>query len=226
MRILIVEDEVAFANLLAGALRRAGYETEMVTRGDVAWARLRTEVFDAVVLDLSLPGCDGLEVLRQVRAAKNPIPALVLTARGAVEERIAGLYSGADDYLAKPCDLEEVVARVHALVRRAGARPGVVRVGDLTLDVIARDARRAGRRLDLTEREFSLLETLARSAGTALTRMQLLERVFGYRVNPGTNVIEVHIKNLRRKVDAETDRPLIHTIAKVGYVMMEEAPGE
>jgi DNA-binding response OmpR family regulator len=99
-------------------------------------------------------------------------------------------------------------------------------VGDLTLDVIARDARRAERRLDLTDREFSLLETLARSAGTPLTRMQLLERVFGYRVNPGTNVIEVHIKNLRRKVDADTDRPLIHTIAKVGYVMAEEAPGE
>jgi DNA-binding response OmpR family regulator len=159
-----------------------------------------------------------------VRATKNPIPALVLTARGAVEDRITGLYSGADDYLAKPCDLDEVVARVHALVRRAGSRPGVVQVGDLTLDALARDARRGGRRLDLTDREFALLETLARSAGTALTRMQLLERVFGYRVNPGTNVIEVHIKNLRRKVDTEADRPLIHTITNVGYVMQEEPP--
>jgi DNA-binding response OmpR family regulator len=224
MRILIVEDEAAFANLLAGALGRASYVTEVVGRGDVAIERLRGEVYDALVLDLSLPGCDGLEVLRQVRATKNPIPALVLTARGAVEDRITGLYSGADDYLAKPCDLDEVVARVHALVRRAGSRPGVVQVGDLTLDALARDARRGGRRLDLTDREFALLETLARSAGTALTRMQLLERVFGYRVNPGTNVIEVHIKNLRRKVDTEADRPLIHTITKVGYVMQEEPP--
>ena len=150
-----------------------------------------------------------------------PKETVFITARGTVEERIEGLYSGADDYLAKPCDLDEVVARIHALVRRAGVRPGTIQVGDLTLDMLRRDARRAGRRIELTEREFFLLEALARSAGTPLTRMQLLERVFGYRVNPGTNVIEVHIKNLRKKVDADFEHPLIHTVVKVGYVLRE-----
>jgi two-component system, OmpR family, response regulator len=222
MRTLIVEDEMALARLLAEALERSGYETTVVHRGDTALERARAEAFDALVLDLSLPGIDGLEVLRQLRAERNLTPALVLTARGSVEERIEGLYSGADDYLAKPCDLDEVVARIHALVRRAGARPGVIAVGDLTLDVLGRDARRAGQRLDLTEREFTLLEALARSAGIPLTRMQLLERVFGYRVNPGTNIIEVHIKNLRKKVDAGFGRPLIHTVPRVGYVLQEE----
>jgi len=222
MRILIVEDEAAFARLLSAALQRAAYETETVARGDVAVERLGAVNFDALVLDLSLPGCDGMELLKQVRAEKNPVPTLVLTARGSVEERIYGLSSGADDYLAKPCDLEEVVARVHALVRRAEARPGLVRVSDLTIDVMKREARRGGRLLALTEREFELLVTLARSAGMPLTRMQLLERAFGYRVSPGTNVIEVHIKNLRRKVDIDTDRPLIHTVMKVGYVLRDD----
>ena len=224
MRILIVEDEKPLARLLMQALERAGYEAAAVHRGDTGLERLRAEAFDALVLDLSLPGLDGLELLRLLRAERNHTPALVLTARGSVEERIEGLYSGADDYLAKPCDLDEVVARIHALVRRAGARPGLIQVGDLTLDVLGRDARRAGRRIELTDREFSLLEALLRSAGTPLTRIQLLERVFGYRVNPGTNLIEVHIKNLRKKVDADFDRPLIHTVPRVGYVMQEEPP--
>ena len=224
MRILIVEDEKPLARLLTAALERAGYEVEAVHRGDTGLERLRAEAFDALVLDLSLPGLDGLELLRLLRAERNHTPALVLTARGSVEERIEGLYSGADDYLAKPCDLDEVVARIHALVRRAGARPGIVQVADLTLDALGREARRAGRRIDLTEREFMLLEALARSAGTPVTRIQLLERVFGYRVNPGTNLIEVHIKNLRKKVDADFDRPLIHTVPRVGYVLQEAAP--
>ncbi len=224
MRTLIVEDEKALARLLAEALKRSGYETEVVHRGDTALERARADAFDALVLDLSLPGLDGLEVLRQLRAERNHTPALVLTARGSVVERIEGLYSGADDYLAKPCDLDEVVARVHALVRRAGARVGVFTVGELTLDLLARDAQRAGQRLELTAREFALLEALARSAGTAITRMQLLERVFGYRMNPGTNVVEVHIKNLRKKVDAGFARPLIHTVPRVGYVLQEEPP--
>ena len=224
MRILIVEDEKPLARLLTAALERAGYEVEAVHRGDTGLERLRAEAFDALVLDLSLPGLDGLELLRLLRAERNHTPALVLTARGSVEERIEGLYSGADDYLAKPCDLDEVVARIHALVRRAGARAGLVQVADLTLDPLGREARRAGRRIDLTDREFMLLEALARSAGTPVTRIQLLERVFGYRVNPGTNLIEVHIKNLRKKVDADFDRPLIHTVPRVGYVLQEAAP--
>ena len=225
MRILIAEDEKSLARLLTKALEGAGYEVELVHRGDTALERLGTEAFDALVLDLSLPGLDGLELLRQLRAERNNTPALVLTARGSVEERIEGLYSGADDYLAKPCDLDEVVARIHALVRRAGARPGLVQVGDLTLDMLGREARRAGRRIELTDREFALLDALARSAGTPITRLQLLERVFGYRVNPGTNLIEVHIKNLRKKVDADFDRPLIHTVPRVGYVLQVEPPG-
>ena len=224
MRILIVEDEKTLAKHLAAALGRAGYVCELLHRGDKAAERAEAEAFDAIVLDLSLPGMDGLEVLRRLREQKVVTPVLVLTARGGVAQRIEGLYSGADDYLAKPCDLEEVVARVHALVRRAGARPGILKRGDLVLDPLSRTATRAGRRLDLTEREFVLLETLARAEGQPLTRSQITERVFGYRVQPNTNLIEVHIKNLRGKVDHGFEKPLIHTVPRVGYALREEAP--
>ncbi len=219
MRILIVEDELFLARLIETALKRAGFDSVIMVEGDKALELGRAEVFDAIVLDLSLPGMDGIEVLRHLRDSKVFTPVLVLTARGEVAERIKGLYSGADDYLAKPCDMDEVVARVHALIRRAASRAGVFTVGELTLDPLTRSASRSGQRLDLTSREFMLLETLARSAGTPLTRTQILERVFGYRFQPQTNIVEVHIKNLRRKVDMRFETPLIQTVMKVGYVL-------
>lgn len=222
MRILIVEDEKPLARLLEAAIKRGGHNCEIVHRGDAALDLAKTEAFDAIVLDLSLPGMDGLEVLKNLRDSKIITPVLVLTARGDLAERIEGLYSGADDYLAKPCDLDEVVARVHALVRRAGARHGKFTVGKLTLDPLSRTATRDGKRLDLTSREFLMLEMLARSVGTPLSRVQILERVFGYRVLPETNIVEVHIKNLRQKVDRDFDKTLIKTITRVGYIIREE----
>lgn len=218
MQILIVEDEMPLARLLESALKRGGYECVVHHDGAEALDVARKEAFDAIVLDLSLPGMDGLEFLKHLRDAKVPTPVLVITARGEIAQKVEGLYMGADDYIAKPCDMEEVVARIHALIRRAGSRPGLFTIGDLTLDPLTRRAARGGRRLDLTSREFMMLEVLARSAGTPLTRTQILERVFGYRFQPQTNIIEVHIKNLRQKLDKDSDTSLIQTVMKVGYV--------
>lgn len=221
MHILIVEDEKPLARLLSESLEAAGYTAASVGRGDEALDHVTSCDFDAVVLDLSLPGTDGLDVLRQMRERRIPTPVLVMTARGETHQRIEGLYSGADDYVAKPCDMDEIVARVHALVRRSGVKPGQLQMADLVLDTQSRDVRRAGKRIELTDREFILLETLIRSAGKPLTRMQLLERVFGYRFQPETNIIEVHIKNLRKKIDTGFDRQLIQTVIRVGYVMQD-----
>ncbi len=221
--VLIVEDEPKTAVLIADSLREEGWTPETVADGNAALELLRTTSFDAVVLDVMLPGTDGLSIVRELRAALNRTPILMLSARGGVEERIEGLNAGADDYLAKPFDMGEVVARLHALTRRSGetAEPKLA-VGDLTLDLIKREARRAGQRIDLSPREFRLLEVLMRQSGRICSRSYLLREVWDYKFDPGTNLVDVYVRRLRDRITLDGSAPLLHTMRGVGYLMKSE----
>jgi DNA-binding response OmpR family regulator len=171
-----------------------------------------------------LPGRDGLSIVRQLRDGRNAAPVLLLSARGAVDERIEGLNAGADDYLPKPFALGELVARVRALARRnqVDARAVILRLADLSVDTISRDVKRAGKRVDLSAREYRLLEYLLRSQGRVCGRMQILEKVWDYDFDPGTNLVDVYVRRVRDKIDAGFTPPLVHTVRGVGYVMKEQ----
>jgi len=227
MRVLVVEDERKLANVLASALSTEQYEVTTTFDGDEGLARATTEAFDAVVLDLMLPGRSGLEILQAVRQRRIPTPVLILTARDGVEDRVLGLDLGADDYLVKPFALPELLARVRALVRRG--RPAQVfrlAAADLELDVATRSAVRGDRLLDLTVREFELLEYLLRHQGHLVSREMLAREVWKEprRATPLDNVIDVQMTRLRRKVDAEGNTRLIHTVRGVGFVLREGEP--
>lgn len=199
-----------------------GFAVDVCGNGDDGLAACLTTPYDAVVLDIMLPGRDGLSVLRQLRERSNATPVLLLSARGAVDERIEGLNAGADDYLPKPFVAAELIARVRALGRRGGeSRATVLRVGDLTLDTISRQARRGDQAFELTAREYRLLEFLMRSAGRICTRTAILERVWDYDFDPGSNIVDVYIKRLREKFDAGFETRLFHTVRGVGYVLKE-----
>src|ERR1700738_5193302 len=202
MRILVVEDEQKIARLVQKGLKEFGFAVDVIGRGDEALEIILDNPFDAVVLDIMLPGRDGLSVLRALRDRSNAVPVLILTARGEIRDKVEGLDQGADDYLAKPFSIEELAARLRALIRR---QPGETlvrfRILDLTLDVAARTARRGDRRIDLTGREFSLLECLMRAPDRVFTRTQLCQHVWEYQFDAGTNLVEVYIQRLRRKVD-------------------------
>jgi DNA-binding response OmpR family regulator len=187
--------------------------------GEEALALALAEPYDAIVLDLGLPRRDGLEVLRELRSRGCATPVLVLTARDAVEDRVQGLDGGADDYLVKPFAFAELLARVRALLRRATGGSSAIRVGDLVLDTAARSAERAGRRLELTAKEFALLEYLARHAGEVVTRTMIAEHVWNLDFDSFSNVIDVYIRYLRRKVDDPFETKLIHTRRGIGYVL-------
>jgi len=222
MRVLVIEDRQKIARALEQALTQAGAGVMVAEDGEVGLSKALEESFDAVVLDLTLPGRDGLEVLRGMRTQHRTTPVLILSARGEVEDRIRGLDLGADDYLPKPFVLAEVVARVRALARRGGARdPHRFSVGDLTLDGAKHEARRAEQRLDLTAREFRLLEYLVRAHGRTCTPAELLENVWDYRPGyvPETNVVPVTIMRLRQKVDADVPVKLIQTVFAEGYAL-------
>jgi DNA-binding response OmpR family regulator len=224
MRVLIVEDEKKTASFIRKALQDAGFAADVCHNGNDAIAAAVGTPFDAVVLDIMLPGRDGLSVLRYLRDSKNTTPVLLLSARGEVDERVEGLNAGADDYLAKPFALVELVARVRALGRRGAgeSKSTVLRVGDLTLDTITREARRGGNKFDLTVREYRLLEFLMRSAGRICGRMAILEKVWDYDFDPGSNLVDVYIKRLREKIDAGFEVKLFHTVRGMGYMMKEE----
>ena len=190
--------------------------------GDDALAAARATPFDGIVLDIMLPGRDGLSVLRQLRERKNITPVLLLSARGEVNERVEGLNAGADDYLPKPFELVELVARVRALTRRGGeTKSTVLRVADLTLDTLTRQAQRGETSIELTAREYRLLEFLMRSAGRLCGRMMILEKVWDYDFDPGTNLVDVYIRRLREKIDADFEPKLLHTVRGAGYVLKE-----
>jgi DNA-binding response OmpR family regulator len=222
MRVLVVEDEKKTASFIRKALQAEGFAVDVCHNGDDAWAAARTTPFDAIVLDIMLPGRDGLSLVRQLRERQNATPVLLLSARGEVNERVEGLNAGADDYLPKPFVIAELIARVRALGRRGSeTKSPVLRVGDLTLDTVTREARRGGNAIELTTREYRLLEFLMRSAGRICGRMAILEKVWDYDFDPGSNLVDVNVMRLREKIDADFEPKLLHTVRGIGYVMKE-----
>ena len=222
MRVLVVEDQKKTASFIRKALQAEGFAVDVFHNGDEAWTAARATPFDAIVLDIMLPGRDGLSLLRQLRERQNTTPVLLLSARGEVNERVEGLNAGADDYLPKPFVIAELIARVRALSRRGSdTKSPVLRVGDLTLDTITREARRGGGVIELTTREYRLLEFLMRSAGRICGRMAILEKVWDYDFDPGSNLVDVNIMRLREKIDADFEPKLLHTVRGIGYVMKE-----
>jgi len=214
-RILIAEDEERIVSFLEKGLRSSGYVTTAVFTGPDALASARDQDFDLLILDLGLPGIDGQEVLRQLRARGERLPVVILTARDGVDDTVAGLEGGADDYVTKPFRFEELLARIRVRLRD-GASPAeatVMTQGSLTLDLRTRRAARGGRTVELTAREFTLLETLLRHPDQVLTREQLLSHVWGYDFDPGSNVVDVYIRYLRKKLGVD----LIETVRGMGY---------
>jgi DNA-binding response OmpR family regulator len=221
MRILLVEDEVRLAERIRTHFDRQGYELDVTADGEDALARLRGSSYDCVLLDLGLPGSiDGLDVCRQLRRGGTAIPVLILTARDSLESRVEGLDSGADDYLVKPFALEEVAARVRALLRRAARSvPPVLEVGDLRLDTARRNAARAGREITLTAREYSMLELFMRRVNELLTRADISRHVWDDNYDPASNIIDVYVARLRTKLEASGELRLIHTLRGQGYML-------
>lgn len=222
LRVLVVDDETNIAELLRMALRYEGWDVEVAHSGTKAVAAARSYSPDAIVLDMMLPDFDGMEVLRKVRADSNDVPVLFLTARDAIEDRVAGLTAGGDDYVTKPFSLEEVVARLRAVMRRSGAQQAatasLLTVGDLTLDEDSHDVTRGGDAIALTATEFELLRYLMRNPKRVLSKAQILDRVWNYDFGGQANVVELYISYLRKKVDVGRD-PMIHTMRGAGYVL-------
>lgn len=221
MRVLVVEDEKKTASFIRRALQAEGFAVDALHNGEEGLVAALTAPYDAIVLDIMLPGRDGLSVLRELRNKSNRTPVLLLSARGQVDERIDGLNAGADDYLPKPYVLGELVARVRALMRRpAGENKSVVlQIADLSVDTVTRKVLRAGKAIELSAREYALLEYLLRSQGRVCGRMQILEKVWDYDFDPGTNLVDVYIRRVRDKIDAGHATPLLHTVRGVGYMM-------
>jgi two-component system response regulator MprA len=226
--VLVVDDEPALRQALQRALTFEGYDVRLAADGHAALDSLLVEPADAVLLDVAMPGIDGLEVCRRLRAAGDRTPVLMLTARHATADRVAGLDAGADDYLVKPFALEELLARLRALLRRtapAGPDSDALRVADLSLDPSTRIVKRGERLIELTRTEFNLLELLLRNHGQVLTRELIFDRVWGYDFGANSNSLEVYIGYLRRKTEAEGEPRLIHTVRGVGYVLRETPSG-
>ncbi len=227
VKVLVVDDEPAVRQALDRALRFESYQTELAEDGAAALAAHAERPADAIVLDVAMPRLDGLEVCRRLRAAGDPTPILLLTARAGVSERVVGLDAGADDYLVKPFALEELLARMRALLRRTAPMSDneVLRFADLSLDPGTRDVRRGMRRMELTRTEFLLLELLLRNARQVLPREVIFDRVWGYDFGANSNSLEVYIGYLRRKTEAGGEPRLIHTVRGVGYVLREPVGG-
>jgi two-component system response regulator MprA len=224
MRILVVDDEQAVREALQRALRLAGYDVELASDGADALQQLSVSAPDAVVLDVRMPEVDGLEVCRRMRATGATTPVLMLTARDAVADRVGGLDAGADDYLVKPFALEELLARLRALLRRGGdGRGTTLRFADITLYTSTREVHRGKRRIDLTRTEFNLLELFLRNPRQVLTRSLIFDRVWGYDFGPSSNSLEVYVGYLRRKLEEGGEPRLIHTIRGVGYALRESS---
>ena len=224
MKVLVIEDDKKIASLIRKGLQAQGFVVDVCLGGDEGYALATSRPYDALVLDIMLPGRDGLSILRNLRERKIPLPVILLTARSELNERLEGLNLGADDYLTKPFFIEELVARLHAVTRRAsGATQSILSVADLTMNLLTREVKRGGVNIALTPREFSLLEHLLRSPGRVLTRVEICERVWDYNFDPGTNLVEVYIQRLRKKVDGTATVKLIETIREVGYRIKPQA---
>jgi two-component system OmpR family response regulator len=222
MRILLVEDEPLIAEFVAKGLREAGHCVDHAGTGPDGLHLASHETYDAWILDRMLPGLEGLELLRQLRAQGHRTPALILSSLAEVEQRVEGLRGGADDYLAKPFAFAELSARLDGLLRRQASGPEAstrLRVADLEMDLLKRSVKRAGQALELQPREFRLLEYLMRHAEQVVTRTMLLEAVWDYHFDPQTNVIDVHVSRLRQKIDRDRGPPLLHTVRGAGYLL-------
>ena len=224
MRVLLIEDDLKIAQFVMKGLRAAGLSADHAEDGESGLTMALTGPYDVAVVDLMLPGRDGLSVIREMRREKVDTPVIILSARGEVADRVRGLETGADDYLPKPFAFSELLARIQALLRRAGggAESPRLAVGDLTLDLVRREVVRAGRKIELQPLELSLLAYLMRNAGRVVSKTMIMEHVWGYDFDPGTNVVEARISRLREKMDRGFDRKLIHTIRGVGYVIRED----
>lgn len=223
MRILLVEDDKTIATFIAKGLKQAGYAVDHASEGETGLHLALTESYDLVILDLMLPGLDGLALLTRLRQRNQYLPVIILSAKGAVDDRVRGLQSGADDYMTKPFAFSELLARIQALFRRASGAAETTRLsaGDLTVDLLSREVTRAGRRVELQPREFALLEYLMRNKGRVVSKTMIMEHVWDYNFDPQTNVIEARVSRLRDKIDHGFEQKLIHTVRGAGYVLRE-----
>ena len=226
-KILLVEDDETTADYVASGLEQNGYVVDRAVNGRDGLFHATDGNYAAIVLDRMLPGMEGLAVLSAMRAAGIETPVIILSALGTTDERVKGLKAGSDDYLAKPFAFSELLARIEALQRRSATASQTVatnlQCADLEMDLLTRRVERGGKRVDLQPREFRLLELLLRNHGQVVTRTMMLEEVWDYHFDPGTNVIDVHISRLRKKIDEQSDRPLLHTVRGVGYMLSEQA---
>ena len=224
MRLLVVEDDPAIASFLVKGLREAGFAVDQATSGGTALEMASRESYDVAIVDLMLPGLDGLGLIEELRRRRIMVPTIILSAKRSVDDRVRGLQAGGDDYLTKPFAFEELLARVQALIRRStgAAEPTRLGVGDLTLDLVSRRVERAGRVLELRPREYALLEYLMRNAGRVVSKAMILSHVFDYSFDPRTNVVDVLVHRLRDKVDKSFPSPMIHTVRGMGYVLRLE----
>ena len=218
MKILVVEDDRKIASFIQRGLKEHGFVVEVCADGNEGYTRAMSQIYDVIILDIMLPGRDGLSILRAMREKKSTVPVILLTARSGLNERVEGLNLGADDYLPKPFYVEELIARIQAVVRRvSGEQLTQLTADGLVVSLITRDVRRGDERIDLTAREFNLLELLMRSPGRVFTRTQILEHVWGYDFDPQTNVVDVYIRRLRAKIDEPSEPSHIETVRGVGY---------
>lgn len=223
MRLLVVEDEKKVSSFIKKGLEEEGYAVDVANDGEEGLYMALDRVHDLIILDIQLPKMDGLDVLQELRKQKVPTPVLLLTVRATIEDKVLGLDSGADDYLTKPFAFQELVARIRALLRRrVEAEPAVLQIDDLSLDPARRIVSRGDEKIDLSPREFSLLDFFMRNPGRVLTRTMITEHVWDYDFDTDTNVIDVYVNYLRKKIDAGREPKLIHTVRGVGYVMKAE----
>ena len=222
MRILLVEDEPSAARMMAKGLREQTYAVDVAQDGEGALYQANVNDYDLIILDIMLPGKDGFEVCRELRAAGSPVPVLMVTARDTIDDRVEGLDIGADDYLTKPFDFRELLAHIRALLRRGQSlQPDTIKVDDLEIDTMARQVRRGGRGVYLTAKEYALLEYLARRAGEVVARADIAEHVWDESFDPFSNLIEVYVQRLRRKIDDGHATKLLHTRRGAGYVLSQ-----
>ena len=218
MHVLFVEDETKIANFVQAGLKEQGFVVDYCDNGNDAYIQAMENEYDAIILDIMIPGKDGLAILKSLRQAGRYVPVILLTARNELDDRLEGLNLGADDYIAKPFFVEELVARLHAVVRRSFSdRQNILSVGPIKLDRIKREVTCNGQVVELTTREFNLMEYLMRSPGRVFTRTQILEHVWGYDFNPNTNVVDVCIQRIRKKIDLTDEQSWIESVRGVGY---------
>ena len=225
MRLLFVEDDLRIVSFVSKGLKEAGFIVVHVADGHSGLQLALDSSYDAAVIDIMLPGMDGIALIEELRRRRIRLPVIIVSAKRTVDERVQGLQAGGDDYLTKPFAFSELLARIHALIRRANntPEPTGITVGDLYIDLLGRLVTRAGKKIDLQPREFSVLEYLARNAGCVVSKTMIMERVWDYNFDPQTNVVESRICRLRDKIDKGFDMPLIHTIRGMGYVLRENS---